>query len=607
MLSLHFRYQPKIINNRIVNLFINTQNYSNFQLRLGLTLIFSALIIFNKANSQPCRVQFSGATEDVTLFNKYFEQPICDTARLKGHLDKTLMTLQGRGYLLANYALKSIDTSQVNADVFAGPKYKWASLSAGNTPEIILSKIGFRERFYNDKPFKIQELDKLIRKIVAYGEQEGYPFLSVKLDSIKVYENEISAALNVNQGVLINYDSIKVVSDFSIKNQWLASYLNVKFGDFYNQSSVDNISYKIDQLNFMKMKEPPVITFQNEEATINLNVERNPNNRIDGIVGFLPNEEEQGRILITGEFDLSLNNLFNSGKELNVKWQSLKARSQFLNIDYYHRNLFRSPLHLSSSLEILKEDTLFINRQGEVSFNFTPSKHGVELFTKLRSSRLLSTEQFREAPELPEVIDFNLDYYGLLYNYNVNRLSGAGKKYFSMQVEASVGSKRIRRNNGIPAELYDDINLRSIQYNLNGAFEFHIPFSKNFIFFHRSSAGKIINQALFLNDLYRIGGLETLRGFNENFFFASDYLLSNLELRLYFQSSSYLFAFYDQSYLYYDIQSSSFEDYPLGIGLGINIATKSGLVSLAYGLGRSDDQPLSLNLSKFHFGYVTKF
>lgn len=104
-----------------------------------------------------------------------------------------------------------------------------------------------------------------------------------------------------------------------------------------------------------------------------------------------------------------------------------------------------------------------------------------------------------------------------------------------------------------------------------------------------------------------MGGLQTLRGFNENFFFASDYGLSNLELQFHFEKDSYLFTFYDQAYLYFKTNKSTLEDYPFGVGIGINLATPGGIISLAYALGKAREQPLNVRLSKFHFGYIAKF
>ncbi|MEQ9659900.1 MAG: hypothetical protein RLO00_17310, partial [Fulvivirga sp.] len=77
--------------------------------------------------------------------------------------------------------------------------------------------------------------------------------------------------------------------------------------------------------------------------------------------------------------------------------------------------------------------------------------------------------------------------------------------------------------------------------------------------------------------------------------------------QLHFQSNSYIFMFYDQAFLTNSILELIKEDQPLGIGVGLALQMNTGQLNLAYALGKSSDQELDLNLSKFHFGYVARF
>ncbi len=111
------------------------------------------------------------------------------------------------------------------------------------------------------------------------------------------------------------------------------------------------------------------------------------------------------------------------------------------------------------------------------------------------------------------------------------------------------------------------------------------------------------NAQILRNELYRMGGLKSLRGFNENFFFAQNYFLSRLELRQYFEQSSFLFLFYDQ--LIFNV----FEQWnqPLGLGAGLSLNTNNGLFSFAFALGSSSDIPFDINNTKIHLGYTSRF
>jgi hemolysin activation/secretion protein len=124
----------------------------------------------------------------------------------------------------------------------------------------------------------------------------------------------------------------------------------------------------------------------------------------------------------------------------------------------------------------------------------------------------------------------------------------------------------------------------------------------------RLKAGSLFNNNnIFLNDLHRIGGLKTLRGFNENNFFASRYGVATLEYRLYTDETSYLLLFYDQGYIYNQLDIQHREDLPLGFGAGLSFLTRAGVFNFVYSLGASSSQKLNFNLSKIHFGLVSRF
>lgn len=114
------------------------------------------------------------------------------------------------------------------------------------------------------------------------------------------------------------------------------------------------------------------------------------------------------------------------------------------------------------------------------------------------------------------------------------------------------------------------------------------------------------NENLFLNDFFRIGGLKSIRGFNENFFYARSFGYFNLEQRLFFERSSYLMVFVDGGILENPYFANPM-DYPVSFGAGLNLETGSGIFRFIYGVGKSDLQPLEFSYSRIHFGYLARF
>lgn len=572
--------------------------------------VFFVMLItlsINVRGQQDCHVLFSGDKADVALITNRLVKPLdCDSAANAQMLSGIMAQLHQKGHLLASYATNYKGDS-LTVEVFVGKRYSWAQLNTAGIPDQVLHKSGFRSKDYRQGPFNHREIKRLFKGIITQGENEGYPFVAVQLDSVHINDGKIAARLVYDTGPKITFDSLKFDESVSVKKKWLATYLAILPDAPFSQKKIETITTRINALGFLTLNNEPRVSFQNKQATVLLDLESRKSSRIDGIIGFLPNEEEQGRLLITGQFDLSLRNLFSSGKGLDIQWQSLRPRSQLLDIHYSHPNLFRSSLDFDGSFHLLREDTTFVTRQAELNFTFRPSQHSFTLFAQFRSSNLLRTDNLRDVTELPDLSDFNVDYYGVKYGFNMLNDVTLPTSGIAGFIHAGVGSKRIQVDPNLPGELFDDVDLNSLQLLFELGFKSYWRWNKHLVFYHNINAARVSNDRLFLNDLFRVGGLTSLRGFNENFFFASDYVLSNVELQFYFQPASYFFAFYDQSYLFFDIENSVFEDYPLGIGIGLNLATSSGVVSLAYGVGRAEEQPLSLSLSKFHFGYIAKF
>ncbi|MEM9024212.1 MAG: BamA/TamA family outer membrane protein, partial [Bacteroidota bacterium] len=112
-------------------------------------------------------------------------------------------------------------------------------------------------------------------------------------------------------------------------------------------------------------------------------------------------------------------------------------------------------------------------------------------------------------------------------------------------------------------------------------------------------------ESLFRNELYRIGGLKTLRGFDEESIFASIYSIATVEVRYLLEQNSYAYLFWDGAYVENNSQGSAFTDRPFGFGVGVSFETKAGIFSFSYALGKQRGNPILLRAAKLHFGFVT--
>jgi hemolysin activation/secretion protein len=101
-----------------------------------------------------------------------------------------------------------------------------------------------------------------------------------------------------------------------------------------------------------------------------------------------------------------------------------------------------------------------------------------------------------------------------------------------------------------------------------------------------------------INELYRFGGINSIRGFNENSlqgnFFSS--LLS--EYRYLVSPDLYVHTILD--YGYFSDATSSKSDNLFGVGFGFGLLTKNGLLNMVYANGSSGNQNIQLSNSVVH-------
>ena len=564
-----------------------------------VTIIILLFSIWGKAQVRPYEIRFvNGANADVLKSINGKSDSL--TFALLAESEK--LKLIDKGYLLANIDSLQCQPQACFATIFVGEKFYWAKVSTVGFPPGLLNKAGFRDSDFINKAIDLADYSRLVDRILDISANTGYPFAQVHLDSSIMSRNEISGTLRYIPGQLINYDTLTVSNNF-IKPSFMSAHLGIKKGGVFNLGQVNSIEKRISRMNYCQLEVEPELTFSNGLAYTKLALTPVKANKIDAIIGLLPNQNGKS-LMVTGFVDLDLQNLFKSGKRLTFLWRQFDQKSQILKLAYQHPNLIRSPVGLGLKFDLLKQDTTFLTRSFTISVRLDTKTTQMAFVVDFMSSRVLGIV-LPETTQL-ELSDFNLQYFGFDFSQTtlddpINPLEG-----YRWSLGLNMGSKQIVENASIPAEAYDSLKINTVQlkFDLGGAY--NQPLGSFFVAHLDLSTGAIINEnSMFLNDLYRLGGINSLRGFNDLELFASSFVLARIEARLLIGDKSRIFLFYDQAFMDNNVQK--YQDTPFGFGAGLMLGLGSGTLQLAYALGKSSQQSLSLNQAKIHLGYVAKF
>ena len=514
--------------------------------------------------------------------------------------------LYNRGYFSFEQSKKYRGDS-LELSIHTGEAFQWVALDVSPVQQLFPLVLGKKADPVIQDKFSLQAFQELRSTVLAVAEDSGFPFASVQLDSLMRNGRELSARLWMDLGPKITFDTIKVVGNSKMKPAYLHQLLDIKVGENFSQKKVNQAIAILRTIPYARLTGAPELSFQNSEATLYLPLQDRNLNSLDGIIGVLPNELEGGRLLLTGQFDLKLFNIGGRGRDFALQWQRFNQFSQLLELRAQESHLLGSKLNLTLGFSLLKEDTTFLNRSFNLGFsvNLNPESQ-LRFFGNRQASDLLAIGGLSELTTLPEVGDFRFTNYGLGHRFFKVDDRFDSRRGWTTDVSFTIGNKQIIQNTAIPQEVYEGIELRTLQYELQGQVNHFLPIGNKITFFQRLAFGTVENPNLFLNDLFRLGGLQSFRGFNENFFFANDYIYLNLEPRFYFDRYSYFMIFADVGRFSNQVQNSP-TDFPYAAGLGFRLETQSGFFNFVYALGGSNTQDFAFNQSKIHFGYTGRF
>lgn len=509
-------------------------------------------------------------------------------------------TLIAHGYLEASCDSCNTHGDSTTCHFHRGPVYRWARLSAGTVPPEIASATGFRERFYRDRPITPRQMGRLFEDLLDECENNGHPFASIGLDSVHTTAEGLSARLLLDLGRRVTIDSIIVRGDARISARYLRSHIGIRPGDLYNESLVAALDKRLRELPFVAQKQPPYVLFSEQQTKLYLFLDGKKASSFNGILGVQP-DAATGAVRLTGDLDLKLRSALHRGEAIDLNWRSLQDRTQDLTLRFNLPFALGTPFGTDLSLKLFKRDTTFLEVTSKAALEYLlPRGDKVSVFVSNKSSQRLG----QQLVFVPGLADVKLLSYGLgllreRYDYRFNPRRGLG-----IQLEGSVGNKRTSTST------FSDTlrtEVHTVQYQLDGKVIWHIPVGKRGTVRLAAQGGSMVNDDLYRNELYRIGGIKTMRGVDEASLYCSSYAIGTVEYRFLFEENSNFFLFVDQGW-WEDRSATPFvTDTPLGFGAGTSFETKAGIFSLSYALGKQFNNPIELRGGKVHFGFTSLF
>ncbi|WP_147266196.1 hypothetical protein [Polaribacter sp. WD7] len=426
----------------------------------------------------------------------------------------------------------------------------------------------------------IEDLQSILADITQKLDDDGKSFSKVSLTNINIKRKKLFANLNVIQSKkrIINRAIIKGYEEFP--KPFLKHYFSLEKNSIFNQKRIEEISNLSNNLNFIKEIKKPEVLFTKDSTILYLYLKKQQNNSFDGIINFSSNEDEG--LLFNGTINLTLNNILNKGEKFSLLWNSIANERQEFQISTTRPYLFKSKFTPELSFTLYKQDSTFLNTKfdSKILYNFNPKNQLAITYSSENSSEL---EEISE----DNINSFNNYFIGLLYRHQKQSQNLLLGNKFLFEVNPSYGVR--------------NSNFKENQFKLEITLSYLLSINNRNYLFLKNKTGHLTSENKLTNELFRIGGVNSLRGFNEQEFFTASYNYTNIEYRYLLNETSLFYTITDIGFLNETNQK------PIGFGVGYRFTNEKFLINLGIALGNDNENQFKLNNSKILINWVNFF
>jgi outer membrane protein assembly factor BamA len=438
-------------------------------------------------------------------------------------------------------------------------------------------------------------LEKDIRSVLERYNDNGYLLANVKIESIVPQDSEgLDILLRVDEGKKMRTSAMEIAGLANTDTAIVTREFALSQEPYYSKSAVTSARNRVARLGiFSSVSEADPYIINDSLSGIKLAVTEGNTTFIDGILGYSPPASSGASGIVTGYVTLDFCNIGGTARQGYFAYRRESPSIQDIGARYREPWLFGVPLSLGAEFNEREEDSLF-----------TRSRLALDLAVHIADNTTLGALGAYESviPGSAGLIyKTKALSSGLTLEFDTRNKIIAPTSGLDVSFSAIYKSKSISG-----ANLYDSLGEAGTALSQFGfsAIGFVPTFSPRFIFVPKLLANRVgaSQGKLQENDLFRVGGIRSLRGYYESQFLVSAYAVASAEFRLMFDEQAFLSAFTDLGYLEREegIGFPHEVDHPLGYGIGFQLGTKIGILSVNIALSKGDP----IDEAKLHFGIM---
>lgn len=431
-------------------------------------------------------------------------------------------------------------------------------------------------------------------------ERNGFAFAKLKLTSFRKENNAFYAELNFESeeqrrlnSIVVKFPENNRIDKFPNNS---LSQINHKYKNkIFNKEITDKIYDDFEKFSFINQIKYPEILFTKDTTKVYVYLEKKKSNLFDGFIGFSNNENK--KIIFNGYLNILLENILNTGEELSFYWKNDGNKQKIFKAGIDMPYLFKSPLNLKAQIQIFKQDSTFQNTKNNIDLGYLIN----------HNSRIFIGYQATESSDIQNtnnkiISDYKSSFATTSFKYTKfesENLTFPNKA----KIEFTAGFGKRNTNNSAATVG----NSNQFQISFEAMYNFYL--NKNNYINIKSQNYFLQSQNYIANELFRFGGFNSIRGFEENSLQAKSLQAILTEYRYIVSQKLYLHSIID--YCNYKDpftqKNTNNSKNIIGIGLGIGVQTKTGLLKITISNGLVENGEKKFYNTIINICYNVKF
>jgi len=550
-----------------------------------------SFLISTNLLSQSLHLKVEGFNDNETkiIDSLNYKKQFQDYISLYNEVKELKLKIEKIGYLESEISqIKKLNDSTYSTKFILNNRYKYIRIYHNGF--VSKKTLSFLALNITDTYFEIgfDKLEETLSFLNSEQIEKGNPFSSLQVKNIKKLKDlTLIGELATSNQIQRTIDTIIVKGYEKFPKSYIKHYLKLKPKQLLSLKTINEKTSEIDNLPFARQIKEPELLFTKDSTSIYIYVEKTKSNVFDGFLGFGTNDKTNN-FEFNGYLNLNLINNLNYGESLKIYYKSDESKQRTFDITTNLPYLFGSTLGAELRLNIFKKDSSFV----------TASQYA-KLIYQLNPKNLISFGIHAEISNnlldnnVALINDYNTFFYFVNYVYlKRQRQDPLFPVNFLFDITLGTGKRTT-----------DDLKVTQGRFNVETYKIFNLN-ERNSIYGRLTSS--ILSSDNYLdNELLRFGGINSIRGFEENSLYANLFAVINTEYRYRLSNTLFVHSVLDAAY--FENKNVMTKQKLFGFGFGFGLLTKAGLFRFNYSGGKIENQMFKLSDSKIHISLSTQF